>query len=173
MTYLAAASVKEGCGYSVLLHSCGQSSRDLTVCGLTGRNWGPNPQYFALGNRFHSFETYRRKSVTMVPGFKKGGGRERKLDQHEGLLVLWHTLLLVPMTNMSCRCKEIWFRELMISLEQKLTKNSSDHGTPIQKSCWPKQGQYFCWDQKRNRAWHLLLCASKNRDQLHSLITMI
>lgn len=69
VTYLAAVSVKEGCGYSALLHWCGQSSRDLTVCGLTGRNWDPNPQYFALGNRFHSSETYRRKSVTMVPGF--------------------------------------------------------------------------------------------------------
>lgn len=60
-------SVKKCCGCSVPLHWCGQSSRDLTVCGLTGRNLGPNPQYFAPGNRFHSSETYRRKSVTMVP----------------------------------------------------------------------------------------------------------
>lgn len=66
-----AASVKKRCGYSVPLRWCGQSSRDLTVCELTGRNWGPNPQYFALGNRFHSSETYRRKSVTMVPEMKK------------------------------------------------------------------------------------------------------
>lgn len=74
-------SVKMCCGCSVLLHLCGQSSRDLTVCGLTGRNLGPNPPYFALGNRFHSSETYKRKSVTMVPELgeekEKGvGGRQ-------------------------------------------------------------------------------------------------
>lgn len=66
-------SVKKGYGCSVPLRWCGQSSRDLTVCGLTGRNSGPNPQYFALGNRFHSSETYRRKSVTMVPEWGVGG----------------------------------------------------------------------------------------------------
>lgn len=64
-------SVKKCCGCSVPLRWCGQSSRDLTVCGLTGRNSGPNPQYFAPGNRSHSSGTYRRKSVIMVPEIKK------------------------------------------------------------------------------------------------------
>lgn len=55
------------CGCSVPLHSCEQSSKDLKVCVLTGRNLGPSPQYFARGNHFHSSATYRKKSVTMVP----------------------------------------------------------------------------------------------------------
>lgn len=63
--------VKKCCGCSVPLHWRGQSSTDLTVCGLTGRNSGPNLQYFAPGNRSHSSGTYRKKSVTMVPEFKK------------------------------------------------------------------------------------------------------
>ena len=69
MTDLVVSVMK--CGCSAPLRWCGQSSRDLTVCGLTGRNLGPSPQYFAPGNRSHSFGTYRRKSVTMVPGFER------------------------------------------------------------------------------------------------------
>lgn len=64
-------SAKKCYGCSVPLHWCGQSSRDLTVYGLTGRNLGPSLQYFAPGNRSHSSGTYRRKSVTMVPVFEK------------------------------------------------------------------------------------------------------
>lgn len=60
-------SVKKCCGCSVPLRWCGQSSRDPTVCEPTGKNSGPSPQYFALGNRSHSSGTYRRKSVTTVP----------------------------------------------------------------------------------------------------------
>lgn len=85
MTTDLAASVKKRCGYSVPLRWCGQSSRDLTVCGLTGRNWGPNPQYFALGNRFHSSETYRRKSVTMVPEMKKNEGENKLNEANHGI----------------------------------------------------------------------------------------
>lgn len=55
------------CGCSVPLHSCEQSSKDLKVCVLTGRNLGPSPQYFARGNHFHSSAIYRKKNVTMVP----------------------------------------------------------------------------------------------------------
>lgn len=60
-------SVKKRCGCSAPLRWCAPSSRDLTVCGLTGRNLVPNLQYFAPGNRSHSSGTYRRTSVIMVP----------------------------------------------------------------------------------------------------------
>lgn len=60
-------SAKKCCGCSARLRWSGPSSRALTVCGPTGRNSGPSLQYFAPGNRSHSSETYRRKSVTMVP----------------------------------------------------------------------------------------------------------
>lgn len=73
-------NVKMCCGCSVLLRWCGQSSRDLTVCGLTGRSLGPSPPYFALGNHFHSSETYKRMSVTMVP--EVGGGKKK--EEREG-----------------------------------------------------------------------------------------
>lgn len=106
MTYLAAESVMEGCGYSVLLRWCGQSSRDLTVYGLTGRNWGPNPQYFALGNRFHSSGTYRRKSVTMVPGFKEKKGGAQTMRSTCGIVGLLDYFTYGALITLSWRCKK-------------------------------------------------------------------
>lgn len=79
MTHLV-VSVKKCCGCSAPLRWCGQSSRDLTVCGLTGRSLDPNPQYFARGNHSHSSETYRTKSVTMVPDEKRQTTKKRLLN---------------------------------------------------------------------------------------------
>lgn len=75
-------SAKKCCGCSARLHWSGPSSRDLTVCGPTGRNSGPSLQYFAPGNRSHNFGTYRRKSVTMVPSLKEINKTERQLVTH-------------------------------------------------------------------------------------------
>lgn len=63
------------CGCSVPLRWCERSSKDPTVCVLTGRNLGPSPQYFARGNRFHSSATYRRKSGTTV---SETGGKDTR-----------------------------------------------------------------------------------------------
>lgn len=80
------AGAETCCGCSAPLRSCERSSRDLTVCVLTGRNLGPSPQYFAQGNHFHSSATYRRKSGTMVPET----GEKTTANKHNVLIKEWH-----------------------------------------------------------------------------------
>lgn len=88
------------CGCSVPLHSCEQSSKDLKVCVLTGRNLGPSPQYFAQDSHFHSSATYRKKSVTMVPEMKE----EKKKKQHISTKVWHHDNWLTSKSCVSVVC---------------------------------------------------------------------